>query len=128
MIEIKKENTYKVLKPELFKEGESLLDKYPLFWTNTAMTPTHLCFIKSFGSKDDIRFGTSNSTWMGFNPETNELKLHCTSYGGMAGFVFSEEDFKRKDLSLSPNDIECMGFTINLIKELKNNGIIEVKK
>lgn len=124
MIKVAKENKYKVLKPELFQEGETFLGKYPL-WKNTAMTPTHLCFIKSFGTKDDIRFGTSNSTWFGFNPETNELKLHCTSYGGMTGFVFNEKDLRRKDLTLSKNDIDCMEFTINLIKELKDNGIIE---
>lgn len=124
MIKVTKENKYKVLKPEFFKEDETLLDKY-LLWENTAMAPTHICFVKSFGTKDDITFGTSNTTWFGFNPETNELKLHCTSYGDMCGFVFSEEDLKRTDLSLSKNDIECMEFTIHLIKELKNNGIIE---
>ncbi len=124
MIEIKKENTYKVLKPELFKEGESLLDKYPLFWTNTAMTPTHLCFIKTFGSKDDVLFGTYNSTWLGFNPEANELKLHCTSYGGMAGFVFTEESLKDKDLNNT--DKHCIGFTLNLLRELEQEGVIEL--
>lgn len=124
MIEIKKENTFKVLKPELFNEGEALLNKYPLFWTNTAMTPTHLCFIKSFGSKDDMRFGTFNSTWFGFNPETNELKLHCTSYGGLAGFVFTEESLKNKDLN--NNDKQCIGFTLNLLKELEQEGVIEI--
>lgn len=124
MIEIKKENTFKVLKPELFNEGEALLDKYPLFWTNTAMTPTHLCFIKSFGSKDDMRFGTFNSTWFGFNPETNELKLHCSSYGGMAGFIFTEESLK--DKSLSSIDRECIRFTLNLLRELEQEGVIEI--
>ncbi|MDU1176306.1 MAG: hypothetical protein E6987_01735 [Peptoniphilus harei] len=128
MIKVTKENKYKVLKPELFKEGETLLGKYPLFWTNTAMTPTHICFVKSFGTKDDIVFGTSNTTWLGFNPESNELKLHCTSYGGLAGFVFSEEDLKRKDLSLSKNDIDCMKFTITLIENLQEQGIIEVEE
>lgn len=127
MIKVTDENKYKVLKPELFKEGEVILDKYPL-WENNAMTPTHLCFIKSFGTKEDNRYGTSNTTWFGFNPKTNELKLHCTSYGGMAGFVFDEEDLKRKDLTLSKNDIECMKFTINMIKELQEKGIIEVAK
>lgn len=126
MIKVTDENKYKVLKPELFKEGEVILDKYPL-WENNAMTPTHLCFIKSFGTKEDNRYGTSNTTWFGFNPKTNELKLHCTSYGGMAGFVFDEEDLKRKDLTLSKNDIECMKFTINMIKELQEKGIIEVE-
>ena len=124
MIKVAKENKYKVLKPELFKDGEALLDKYPL-WLNPNMHPHHLCFVKDFGDKDDIVYGTSNTTWLGFNPEANELKLHCTSYGGMCGFVFSEEDLKKKDLTLSKNDIECMEFTINLIKELKDNGIIE---
>jgi hypothetical protein len=124
MIEIKKENIYKVLKPELFNEGEALLDKYPLFWTNTAMTPTHLCFIKSFGSKDDMRFGTYNSTWFGFNPETNELKLHCTSYGGLAGFVFTEESLKNKDLN--NNDKQCIGFTLNLLRDLEQEGVIKL--
>ena len=124
MIEIKKENIYKVLKPELFNEGEALLDKYPLFWTNTAMTPTHLCFIKSFGSKDDMTFGTYNSTWFGFNPETNELKLHCTSYGGLAGFVFTEESLKNKDLN--NNDKQCIGFTLNLLRDLEQEGVIKL--
>lgn len=128
MIKVAKENIYKVLKPELFEEGETLLGKYPLFWVNTSMKPTHICFVKTFGQDDDFKFGYYNTTWFGFNPETNELKLHCTSYGGLAGFVFNEEDLKRKDLSLSKNDRECMEFTINMIKELQEKGIIEVEK
>lgn len=124
MIEVKKENTYKVLRPELFKEEEKLLGKYEL-WKNTAMTPTRLCFIKSFGSKDDMRYGTSNTTWFGFNPKTNELNLHCTAFGGMCGFIFDETTLQ------NPNqpqvDIECMEFTIKMIKELQEQGIIEVK-
>lgn len=127
MIKVTNENKYKVLKPELFQDGEVLLDKYPL-WENNAMTPTHLCFIKGFGTKEDNRYGTSNTTWFGFNPKTNELRLHCTSYGGMCGFKFSEEDLKRKDLSLSKNDIDCMEFTIKLIKILQEQGIIEEEK
>lgn len=126
MIKVTNENKYKVLKPELFQDGEVLLDKYPL-WNNKSMHPHCLCFVKDFGTKDDITYGTSNTTWFGFNPETNELNLHCTSYGGMCGFVFSEEDLKRKDLSLSKNDIDCMEFTIKLIKNLQEQGIVEVK-
>lgn len=127
MIKVTNENKYKVLKPELFQDGEVLLDKYPL-WKNMAMHPHCLCFVKDFGTKDDITYGTSNTTWFGFNPETNELRLHCTSYGGMCGFKFSEEDLKRKDLSLSKNDIDCMEFTIKLIKNLQEQGIIEEEK
>ena len=124
MIKVTKENKYKVLKPELFKNGEVLLDKYQL-WENKVMTPTHLCFIKGFGTSDDRRFGTDTSVWFGFNPETNELKLHCSAYGDMCEFIFSEEDLQRKDLSLSKNDIECMEFTINMIKNLIEQRIIE---
>lgn len=122
MIEVTKENTYKVLKPELFKDGEVLLDKYPL-WKNTSIYPYRICFVKDFGDKDDIIYATFNTTWFGFELETNELKLHCTSLGGLCGFVFSEEDLNDEDLL--DIDRECMEFTINLIKELKDNGIIE---
>lgn len=124
MIKVTKENKYKVLKPELFKDGEVLLDKYPL-WLNTAIYPYQICFVKDFGDKDDIIYATFNTTWFGFEPKTNELRLHCTSFGGLCGFVFSEEDLTRKDLTLSKNDIECMEFTINMIKNLQEQGIIE---
>lgn len=124
MIKVTKENKYKVLKPELFKDGEVLLDKYPL-WLNTAIYPYRICFVKDFGDKDDIIYATFNTTWFGFEPETNELRLHCTSLGGLCGFVFSEEDLKRKDLTLSANDRDCMEFTIKLIKNLTEQGIIE---
>lgn len=127
MIEVKDKNIYKVLKPEIFKEGEKLLGKYQL-WKNTAVTPTRLCFIKSFGTIDDRKYGTSNTTWFGFNPKTNELSLHCTSCGDMTGFIFSEKDLQHKDLTLSENDIDCMEFTIKMIKELQEQGIIEVEE
>lgn len=127
MIKVTKENKYKVIKPELFKEGEALLGKYTL-WENKAMTPTHLCFIKSFGTKDGIQYGTENITCFGFNPKTNELNLHCSSFGGMCGFEFSEEDLRRKDLTLSKNDIECMEFTIRMIKDLQEQGVVEVEE
>lgn len=127
MIEIQKENKYKVLKPEVFLKDKKLLGKYTL-WENTAMHPKHLCFVKGFGTSDDRFYGTDTSVWFGFNPETKELKLHCSSYGGMCGFVFDEETLKSNDLTLSKNDKECMEFTINLIKELQDNGIIEKEK
>lgn len=34
MIKVKKENYFKVLKPELFKAGEKLLGKYELYINN----------------------------------------------------------------------------------------------
>ena len=125
MIKIKEKNRYKVLKPEEFKAGNKLLGEYEL-WENNSMVPAHICFLKSFGDKDDLKYGNYNSMWLGFNTRTKALHLYCSSYGGMCGFIFSEKDLERKDLS--DIDIECMEFTINLVKELNDNGIIEVKK
>ena len=125
MIEIKNKNKYKVLKPEEFKAGNKLLGKYKLY-ENTAMTPTHICYLKSFGDKDDIKYGSHNSMWLGFNPNTKELRLSCSSYGGMCGFIFNEEDLKEKDLS--EKDRDCMEFTISFVKELIENKIAEVEK
>lgn len=112
---------YKVLKPELFIKDTKLLDKYFL-WENNAMTPRHICHLKSFGSKDDIEFGTSNSFWAGFNTKTNILKIKCSSYGDMCNFNFTREDLKRNDLSKI--DRECIEYTFKFIDNLKEKGII----
>lgn len=120
MIEIKDRNFYKVLKPELFVEGQKLLGKYQL-WKNRVMTPNHICFLKSFKTYDGWGFDSGNDVWFGFNPEKNTLELRCSSMGGMCGFVFSEEDLKDKHPDI---DRECMGFTINLVKELIEQGVI----
>lgn len=57
---------YKVLKPELFIADTKLLGKYKL-WENRALNPTHICHSKTFGTKEDVYFGTENSFWCGFN-------------------------------------------------------------
>lgn len=113
---------YKVLKPELFIKDTKLLSKYDL-WENPAMTPTHICHIKSFGSDDDKKYGTSNTFWFGFNPKTNKLEIKCDSYGGMCDFNFTRKDLKRLDLSKI--DKECIEYTYELIDTLIKNGIIE---
>lgn len=123
MIEIKKDNKFKVLKPELFKAGEKLLGKYKL-WENEAMTPTHICYTRFFGSKEDFEFHTFNILWFGYVVETEEMHLHCSSYGGMAGFVFTEESLKNKDLN--NNDKQCIEYTLNLLRELEQEGVIEL--
>lgn len=124
MIKVEKDNYYKVLKPELFEVGTKLLDKYDLC-LNTAMKEPHICFSKSFGTEEDHEFGANNSMWCGFNPKTNILKLHCSSYGGMCGFVFDETHLLNKEIK--GIDRECIMFTINFIKELRDEGIIEVE-
>lgn len=122
MIKIKKENYFKVLKPELFKAGEEFLGKYELY-INKALEKEALCFYKSFGTKEAFEYGSYNSMCMAYFPEKQRLSLHCCSYGGMCGFTFDEEELKNKNLLCY--DRECMEFTINFIKELINNGVIE---
>lgn len=122
MIKIKKENYFKVLKPELFKAEEKLLGKYELY-INNALEKGTLCFYKSFGTKEAFEYGSYNSMCMAYFPEKQRLNLHCSSYGGMCGFTFDEEELKNKNLPCY--DRECMEFTINFIKELINNGVIE---
>lgn len=112
---------YKVLKPELFIENTKLLNKY-LLWENNALTPRHICHSKSFGSKDDIEFGTSNSFWAGFNTEDNTLRIKCSSYGDMCSFNFTRKDLKKLDLLKI--DKECMEYTFEFIDNLKEKGII----
>lgn len=121
MIEIKENNTYKVLKPELFIPNIKLLGKYQL-WRNTAVTPNLICFLKDFHSYDDDGFEHENSVWFGFNPLKNTLELDCSSMGGMCGLVFSEDT---ADKEKNPLNEECMNFTIKLIKNLIDNGVIE---
>lgn len=122
MIKIKKQNYFDVLKPELLKAGEKLLGKYELY-NNNALEKGTLRFCKSFGTKEAFEYGSYNSMYMTYFTKTRKLNLHCSSYGGMCGFTFDEDDLKDKNLPKS--DRECIEFTINFIKELIKNGVIE---
>lgn len=122
MIKIKKENNFNVLKPELFKAGEKLLGKYELY-INNALEKGTLCFYKSFGTKEDFEYGSYNSMFMAYFSKKQRLNLHCSSYGGMCGFTFDEDTLN--DKNLSKIDRDCIEFTINFIKELIDNGVIE---
>lgn len=121
MIEISDRNIYEVLRPDLFIPGTKLLGKHQL-WRNTATDPQMICFRKDFHSYDSDGFDHGNDVWFGFNPEEKTLELHCSSYGGMCGFVFSEDDLKDKHTDL---DRQCMGFAINLVKALIAEGVIK---
>lgn len=121
MIEIKENNTYKVLKPELFVPGTKLLGEYQL-WKNNAVTPNLVCFREDFHSYDSNGYDHGSCVWFGFNPIKNTLELDCSSMGGMCGLVFTEYDAKKEN---NPFDKECMNFTIKLVKDLIDNGIIE---
>lgn len=114
---------YKVLKPELFIADTKLLGKYKL-WENRALNPTHICHSKTFGTKEDVYFGTENSFWCGFNTKNYELRIECSSFGGMCGFEFTREHLENPDLSKIDRD--CMEYTFKFIDDLKENGVIGV--
>lgn len=112
---------FEVIKPELFIKDTKLLNKYDL-WENKAMNPTHICHIKSFGTKEDKEFGTENTFWFGFNTKTNMLTIKCDSYGGMCNFNFTRNDLKRNDLPKIDRD--CIKYTYDLIDDLTRNSVI----
>ena len=113
---------YKVLKPELFKAYTKLLGKYKL-WENNPMNPTHIWHYKTFGTKEDVYFGTENSFWCGFNTKNCELRIECSSFGGMCGFEFTREHLENPDLSKIDRD--CMEYYFNFIDELLKEKIIK---
>lgn len=112
---------YKVLKPELLKKNRKLLGKYKL-WENRAMNPTYIYHSKMFGSDKDIFFGIENNFWCGFNVENHELRIECSSYGGMCGFEFDRKDLENPDLSRIDRD--CMEYYFKFIDDLKEDGVI----
>lgn len=112
---------YKVLKPELFIPETKLLGKYKL-WENNATNPTHICHSKTFGTKEDFEYMSYNSFWCGFNTENHEIRIECSSDGGMCGFEFTKDDLKEPDLP--KNDRDCMEYTFIFIDDLKENGVI----
>lgn len=112
---------YKVLKSELFIAETKLLGKYKL-WENKAMSPTYICHIKNFGTKDDMDYMSYNTFWAGFNTENKELETKCSSYGGMCGFEFTKDTLKEE--GLSKIDRDCIEYTFKFINTLKEKGII----
>ena len=113
---------YKVLKPKLFVADTKLLGKYKL-WENNAMNPTHICHSKTFGTKEDFEYMSYNSFWCGFNTKNYELRIECSSYGGMCGFEFTREHLENP--VLSKIDRDCMEYYFNFIDELLKEKIIK---
>lgn len=120
MIKVKKENYFKVLKPELFKVGEKLLGKYILCMNETFK---RIVFYKSFGSNRDFLYNFFNSFHLIYIPEIKAINIECCNHGGMNGFTFDEDTLN--DKNLLEIDRECIEFTINFIKELIDNGVIK---
>lgn len=122
MIKVNKQNYFKVLKPELFNAGEKLLGEYELN-INNSFKDDSLRFYKSFGATEDYEFETFNGLCLEYRPKTQILNLQCFSYGGICGFTFNENSADDENLSYS--DKECIKFTINMIRKLIINRVIE---
>lgn len=112
----------KVLKPELFIKDTELLGKYKL-WEINSMNPINIIHSKGFGTKDDFKYMSYNSFWCGFDTKNHELRIECSSYGGMCGFEFDRKDLENPNLSKIDRD--CMEYYFKFIDDLKANGIIE---
>lgn len=112
---------YKILKPELFIAETKLLGKYTL-WENEALNPNYICHSKTFGTKEDYEYMSYNSFWCGFNTKNHELRIECSSYGGMCGFEFDKKHLESPDLSKIDRD--CIVYTFKFIEDLMENGVI----
>lgn len=100
------ENKYN-LKPEDIEKAIVLqpeqLHKNP-FWRNSAVNAWVLSETTAKNSAD-MEYGTYNEYWLGFYdtvPEDGKMRirLSCSSYGGMCGYVFRE--------FFNPDEIECL--------------------
>lgn len=119
MIKIDKETFFKVLKPEAFNL-ESGVCGYGL-WENTALANLTLVHSKGFGK--GYYGGSWASVWAGFDTVTQELKVHCNTYEDMTWLFFDESGINEIE---NEDDLECAKYTINFIKTLADNGVIEL--
>ena len=135
MLSIKKDNFYKVLEQEVFEEGAKLAGMYELRLNNSTYRIYHIVHSKRFGDDDDMTYGTYASMWAGYDKENNELEVFCSSFGGMTGLVFDERILKEitaggpermRSVGIGKNDLDCMAYTLDFIKNLAKDGIIQI--
>jgi len=98
--------------------------KEPLFWRNNVVNAW--CISKEFGSKNDFRYGTENSVWIGIYDEDaksykNQIRFSCTCYGGMCSYNFNT--FFSKNVK-NEYDLQSQEFLLSTINELLDLGIL----
>lgn len=124
MIEIKVNNKFKIVdasKLRNLSEGDSvLLGEYNCFY-NTALGGIW-CHNKSFGDKDDYEYGSFNSMTSQFFVDKGYVSVSCSALGDVCSFTFSERDVEKAE---SLVDEQCMNYTIDYLKHLYKEGIIE---
>lgn len=123
MIEIKNYTKFKVLKPEVFFKGNKVIGNQPL-WLNTAMPKPHLCTTQGFGK--GLYSGSVASCWFGYDVENQVLKVNCTTYEGMCGLHFNERTIETEKDQLNDSEIECINYVFNRLRELADQGIIQL--
>lgn len=95
----------------------------PLFWRNNVVGAW--CISREIGSKDDIRFGTSNSAWIGIYDKPyygKYIRCECTSYGGMCGYKF-EKFYNERDIQ-NDLDLQTQEFILEKLNMLIDEGIL----
>lgn len=99
----------------------------PLFWRNNIIGAW--CISREFGTAEDIRFGTSNSAWIGvYDKRTLNkfVRCYCTSYGGMCGYNF-KKFFNPKDIE-NELDLQTQEFVLETFNKLIDEGILALPK
>lgn len=103
--------------------------KDPMWWRNDVISAW--CISKNIGTKDDIRFGTDNSFWIGVYDEdakayAGKFRITFSTYGGMCGYNFDkfydpEEIDNELDLQTHEQFLAC-------INTLIDNGVLRIRK
>lgn len=126
MIKIHKETKFKLIdyKPIEFltEDGRILLDKYKCFY-NIAIGGMW-CHNKDFELNGPYKFSLDYEMTSQFDLEDGYLYVQCYADGGMAWFMFDEDNIK----NMSGVEKDCAEYTINYLRDLEQAGIIEIPK
>lgn len=96
---IKSNNTFRVNRKRLLKNAENIDLEFK-------ETDLGLRAIRDYGDKESYRFGSTNAIVAIL--EKDALKLLLTSYGGICGFEFNEDDLFGKKIECYGDVYDCM--------------------
>lgn len=96
---IKSNNTFKVNRKRLLKNAENIDLEFK-------ETDLGLRAIRDYGDKESYRFGSTSA--MIAILEKDNIKLILTSYSGICGFEFEEDDLFGKKIECYGDVYDCM--------------------
>lgn len=96
---IKSNNTFKVNRKRLLENAENIDLEFK-------ETDLGLRAIRDYGDKESYRFGSTNAIVAILEKDT--LKLLLTSYSGICGFEFEEDDLFGKKIECYGDVYDCM--------------------